>query len=312
LLAQDGLVGSGTGSGGRMPEDAVKRLDGVRRMVPVPGGLLHVTDYPGAPPALVLMHGFPDDSRVYDRLVPLLGARRVLVFDWLGYGRSDRADPGAGGAGHQHELRAVLDSLPLGRVVLVGHDASGPDAIDFAVTEPARVGQLVLLNTYYGHAPSLRLPEMIRLLADPGLTALADALIAEPGQRLWLLAHTAREFAMDPAEQYGVAVRSLLPQFFGDDTQPEALTAIRAWTADLFQALERQDTHIDAGDLTALDLPVTLAFGAADRYLSPDLARHLAGLFRHAEVRVVDGASHWPQWDQPAEVAKLILRAARR
>jgi pimeloyl-ACP methyl ester carboxylesterase len=216
-----------------MPEDAVKRVGGVRRMVPVPSGLLHVADYPGAAPALVLMHGFPDDSRIYDRLVPLLPARRILVFDWLGYGRSDSADSGARGVDHQHELRAVLDSLQLGRVVLVGHDASGPDAIDFAVTEPGRVGQLVLLNTYYGHAPSLRLPEMIRLLADPGLTPLADAMMAEPGQRLWLLAHTGTQFGMDPADQGGIAVRSLLPQFFGDESQPEALAAIRAWTADL-------------------------------------------------------------------------------
>ena len=291
-----------------MPEDAVKRVGGVSRMVSVPGGLLHVADYPGAAPTLVLMHGFPDDSRIYDRLVPLLSARRILAFDWLGYGRSDRADPGARGVDHQHQLRAVLDALQLRRVVLVGHDGSGPDAIDFAVTEPGRVGQLVLLNTYYGHAPSLRLPEMIRLLADPGLTPLADAMIAEPGQRLWLLAHTSSRFGMDPADQGGIAVHSLLPQFFGDESQPEALATIRAWTADLFPALEQQDTHIDAGDLAALDLPVTLVFGTADHYLSPDLARHLAGLFRHAEVRLIEGASHWPQWDQPAKVAKLILQ----
>jgi len=63
-------------------------------MVPAPGGRLHVTDYPGAAPPLVLMHGFPDDSRIYNRLVPLLAPRRVVAVDWLGYGRSDRAGPG--------------------------------------------------------------------------------------------------------------------------------------------------------------------------------------------------------------------------
>jgi pimeloyl-ACP methyl ester carboxylesterase len=63
-------------------------------------------------------------------------------------------------------------------VVLVGHDAGGPDAIDYAVGERGRVEQLVLLNTYYGHAPTLRLPEAIRLLADPNLTPLADAMLA--------------------------------------------------------------------------------------------------------------------------------------
>ena len=56
------------------------------------GGSLHVLDYPGEEPAIVLMHGFPDDHRVYDKLLPLLTPRRAVTFDWLGYGRSDRSD----------------------------------------------------------------------------------------------------------------------------------------------------------------------------------------------------------------------------
>src|SRR5215472_16533976 len=58
--------------GGRMPDDTVRRLGGVTRMVPVPGGRVHLTDdlgtaaYLGTAAPLVLMHGFPDDSRVYD------------------------------------------------------------------------------------------------------------------------------------------------------------------------------------------------------------------------------------------------------
>ena len=44
------------------------------------------------------------------------------------------------------------------RIVLVGHDASGPIAIDYARHEPGHVTQLALLNTYYGHTPTLRLP----------------------------------------------------------------------------------------------------------------------------------------------------------
>jgi pimeloyl-ACP methyl ester carboxylesterase len=103
----------------------------------------------------------------------------------------------------------VLDSLYLDRVALVGHDASGPDTIDYALNQPSRVDRLMLLNTYYGHAPPLRFPEMIRLLADPELTPLADAMIGDPTQRLWLLGHTARQFGLDPADQRGVAVASV-------------------------------------------------------------------------------------------------------
>ena len=207
-------------------------------MVSAPDGLLHVRDFPGAEPALVALHGFPDDSRIYDQLAPLLTPRRVVAVDWLGYGRSDRAEPGSSdGARHQDELRAVLDSLELGQVGLVAHDASGPDAIDFALADPGRVGQIILLNTYYGHAPALRLPEMIRLLADPALTPLADAMMADPNQRLWLLAHTNRQFGLDAADQRGVGVASIVPQFFGDQAQPDALVAVRAWTSTLFAAL---------------------------------------------------------------------------
>jgi len=41
-------------------------------MVSAPGGRLHVRDFAGEDPALVVMHGFPDDSRTYDRVNPLL------------------------------------------------------------------------------------------------------------------------------------------------------------------------------------------------------------------------------------------------
>jgi pimeloyl-ACP methyl ester carboxylesterase len=285
----------------------------VNRMVQTPNGRLHVTDHPGQDPALVLLHGFPDDSRIYDRLAPLLAPRRAVALDWLGYGRSDRVQPSlSGDAQHQHQLRAVLDSLQLDRVVLVGHDASGPDAIDYTLHEPGRVDHLILLNTYYGHAPTLRLPELIRLLADPNLTPLADAMLEDPNLRLWLLGHTARQFGLDPADQGGVAVAAVQPQFFGGADSPDALAAVRAWTAALFPSLDRQDAHIAAGHLAALELPVTLVFGAADPYLNPDLARHLAGLFRHADLHLVEGASHWPQWDQPEPVARLITQATPR
>ena len=251
------------------------------RQVQATDGELHVTDCPGDEPALVLMHGFPDDCRIYNRLVPLLSPRRAVTFDFLGYGSSDRTQPGAlSRADHVHQLGAVLDALGIQTAVLVGHDASGPVAIDYALSAPDRVGRLILLNTYYGHTPALRLPEMIRLLADPDFTPLADAMLDDPSQRLWLLGHTARQFGADPLDPDSVGITAIVPQFFGDEGHSDALPAIRAWTTALFSDLDAQDRRIAQGELAALDLPVTLVFGALDRYLSPDLATHLAGLIQ--------------------------------
>lgn len=280
------------------------------RTVRGPHGWVHLTDRPGDAPAVVLMHGFPDDSRIYDRLIPLLAPQRVVALDWLGHGRSQRVTPRPFDlTDHKRTLGAVLDALELEHVALVGHDASGPDAIDYALSEPGRVDGLILLNTYYGHAPMLRLPEMIRLLADQNLTPLADAMIDDPNQRLWLLAHTGKQFGLDNEEEGGVAVASIVPQFFGDADTPDALVAIRGWTGALFTALDQQDTHVAAGHLAGLDVPVTLVFGSRDRYLNPDLARRLACLFARADLRLVEEASHWPQWDQPEMVAQLIKQA---
>src|SRR6516225_4392841 len=52
---------------------------------------IHVRDHPGAEPAIILMHGFPDNVHLYDRLSPYLSPpRRVVLFDFLGWGSSDK------------------------------------------------------------------------------------------------------------------------------------------------------------------------------------------------------------------------------
>ncbi len=273
------------------------------------GGSLYVLDHPGEEPAIVLMHGFPDDHRVYDKLVPLLSPRRVVTFDWLGYGRSDRTDKSNSTSNdHGSELEAVLEGLDITRALLVGHDASGPDAVAFAVAHPERVAHLVLLNTIFGHQPSLKLPEMIRLLADPAFTALADAMISDDAQRLWLLQHTAAQWGMDALDPEGIAVQSILPQFFGDADQSDAIVAIRAWTAELFSALDEQDDLIDSKALRNLVVPVSIIFGEKDRYLTPTLGAEIAGLFENPSVHVIPDAAHWPQHDQPEVIAALLKR----
>ena len=219
------------------------------------------------------MHGFPDDHRIYDKLLPRLAPRRAVAFDWLGYGRSDRSDT-AGFTVEEHgsELAAVLDELGITRAVIVGHEAAGPDAVAFAVSHPQRAAHLVLLNTIFGHQPSLKLPEMIRLLADPAFTPLADAMVNDKGQRLWLLQHTAAQWGLDALD--GLAIQSILPQFFGDAEQPDALAAISVWTAGLFDALDQQDALIDSGVLGHLEVPVpvSLIFGETES-LSESVAR---------------------------------------
>src|SRR5215218_4064414 len=135
---------------------------------------LYARDYPGRKPAIVLMHGFPDDLHLYDRLVPELAGRRLVAFDFLGWGASDKPTGYPYTASNQTgDLDAVLEYLQLDRVVLVAHDASGPPAINWALDHPQRVAALVLLNTYYSRMPGLRPPEVIRAFSTPVVRSVA-------------------------------------------------------------------------------------------------------------------------------------------
>jgi len=136
---------------------------------------IHVRDHPGMGPPIILMHGFPDNLHLYDRLVPYLSPpRRVVLFDFLGWGNSDKPSGYAYTTANQvSDLDAVITQLGLEQVLLVAHDASGPPAIDWALSQPERVSGLVLLNTYYCEMPTLRAPEVIWLFATPVIRNIA-------------------------------------------------------------------------------------------------------------------------------------------
>src|SRR5271155_692511 len=92
--------------------------------IPREQGKLYARDYEGAGPAFVLMHGFPDNLRIYDDLIPYLTAagRRVVAFDFLGFGASDKPT-GATYSFRQQlgDLEAVVQRLDLGKVIPVAH-----------------------------------------------------------------------------------------------------------------------------------------------------------------------------------------------
>src|SRR5262245_3020175 len=109
---------------------------------------IYVRDHPGEDPPIVLMHGFPDNLHLHDRLLPQLSPpRRVVAFDFLGWGNSDKPASYPYTTDNQvGDLDAVISQLGLGPVTLVANDASGPPAIDERVAPPECVEGLVWLT----------------------------------------------------------------------------------------------------------------------------------------------------------------------
>jgi pimeloyl-ACP methyl ester carboxylesterase len=259
---------------------------------------------PGSGPPVVLMHGFPDSTHLYDRLVPYLAGRRPIVrFDFLGWGRSDKPAGYPYTATNQAgDLAAVVGALDerlgAGPLVLVAHDASGPPAIDWALAHPGRVQTLVLLNTYYHWTPALRRPPAIALYSTPVVRAAARDLVRRrPDLDRRLYTWQVGQFIQDPAVR-----NRLVPQLYKQFLP--ARPAFWRLNDDLLGAVLARRRRI--GDMRRFGPPVRVVFGARDRYLNPRVARNFAALFPHSELHLIDGAGHYVQVDQPQQVADLV------
>jgi haloalkane dehalogenase len=270
---------------------------------------IYAREYPGEEPTTILMHGFPDNVHLYDRLIPFLAPpRRVVAFDFLGWGSSDKPAGYPYTADNQvGDLDAVITQLALGQVVLVAHDASGPPAIDWALAHPERIAGLVLLNTYYCDMPTLRPPEAIWLFSTPVIRSVARPVSQLFGNRLfrqmywWQVGGFIRD--ADVRREF---VPLLYQQF---DARPSARPAFFRLNEDLLPAVRSRTHRIPR--LKDFKRPVRIIFGDADRSLNSGVARTFHELFPGSELFLIPGAQHFVQMDEPEQVARLILAMPR-
>jgi haloalkane dehalogenase len=269
---------------------------------------IYAREYPGEEPAIVLMHGFPDTLHLYDRLLPwLITSRRVVTFDFLGWGTSDKPSGYPYTAANQTlDLDAVIEQLKLEHVVLVAHDASGPPAIDWALAHAERVAALVLLNTYYCAMPTLRPPEAILLFSTPLVRNVARAVSKAFDNWLfkklywWQVGRFMREAA------YRKEFLPLLYQQFA--AASSAQPAFFRLNEDLLSTVRDRTKRIP--QMKAFSRPVRIIFGASDPYLNVGVARRFHELFPKSELFLLPGAYHYVQIDEPEQVAHLLLSTA--
>lgn len=101
-------------------------------------------------PTLLLLHGYPSSSRMFDTLIPLLADRyHIVAPDYPGFGQSD-APPAASFAYSFDHLADIVgkltETLQLHSYVLYLQDYGGPVGFRLALAHPERVTALVIQN----------------------------------------------------------------------------------------------------------------------------------------------------------------------
>jgi pimeloyl-ACP methyl ester carboxylesterase len=105
---------------------------------------------PSKAPAILLLHGFPSSSRMFDTLMPLLADRYHLIApDYPGFGNSEAPSPDK----FSYTFDAIADvvgafteAIHLDRYALYLQNYGGPVGYRVAVTHPERVTALIIQN----------------------------------------------------------------------------------------------------------------------------------------------------------------------
>ena len=117
----------------------------------------------GKGPPLLLLHGWPEFWLTWEPVMTRLADRYTLLApDLRGFGDSDKPEGPFGPDQHAGDMLALLDTLDLGQIGVVGHDVGGAVMQPLARAAPARISGLFFFDFVYpGIGPRMAEPERL-------------------------------------------------------------------------------------------------------------------------------------------------------
>jgi pimeloyl-ACP methyl ester carboxylesterase len=250
----------------------------------------------GAGEPLVLIHGIGSRWQVWEPVLERLTAERdVIAIDLPGFGASPMPPPGTP-PGIESLTKLVadfLDSLGLDRPHVAGNSLGGWISLELAKQDRVRSAT--------GLSPA-------------GFFNDREAKFSHAS--LWLSARTARALAprADALLRPVLGRRVLLQQLAGhperippaDGAEHFRALAAAPWFDETLEVLSRE--RFTGGE--QITVPVTIAFGEKDRLLLPRQSRRAQRAIPHARVIPLRGCGHVPTYDDPSQVARVLLEGS--
>ena len=234
-------------------------------------------------PTVLLIHGFPLDSRMWKRQVDALsGDFMVLAPDLDGHGNAPRGAPLRTVDDIASSIADRLTTATVDRVHVAGFSMGGYVALAFLRLFPDRVISLALVDS----------------------RANADNDAGRAGRD---------EMAAKIREQgSGVAAAAMLPRMFTDAVADSARRETERWmlaqprealVADLEAMRDRPDATPMLADIR---IPVLVIVGDQDPITPPADSQAMAAAIPGARLVTITGASHLAPVEQPDQVNRAL------
>ena len=271
----------------------------------------------GAP--VLLVHGWPDDVRTYDGIVPALQAAGFrTVAPWLrGFGPTRFLSPATPRSGQiaamSQDILDFADAVGLDRFRIVGHDWGARIAYFLASIAPSRVVRMATLSL--GWDPGA--------LKTPGF---------DQARNFWYQWFMATERGAEIVKNDGMAFTRFLwttwspSQWFDEAAFAETARSFENpdWAAITLHSYrvrwEEAEPDPRYDDLEArqravrtIKVPTLLIHGADDRCVAAATSDGKARNFTaDYERRVIPGVGHFPTREAPETVAAWLVECLRR
>jgi pimeloyl-ACP methyl ester carboxylesterase len=258
---------------------------------------------PANAPTILLLHGFPSSSRMFDTLMPLLADRYHLVApDYPGFGNSEAPAPDK----FNYTFEALADivggftiALHLDRYALFVQDYGGPVGYRLAVAHPERVMALIVQN-------AVAHEEGLGRLAGQRKGFWADRAANEAKYRAFIA-------SVETAKQRHIGASPHPERYDPDLWMDEAAFLARPGEADI-----QSDLFYDyRNNLTAYPAwqtwlrerhpPTLIVWGRYDPTFDVAEVAALTHDVPSAEVHVLD-AGHFALDESANDIAKLMSR----
>jgi pimeloyl-ACP methyl ester carboxylesterase len=246
----------------------------------------------GTGPPLVLLHGAGDNALDWRWVMPTLAAtHRVYAPDLPGSPDSARPAVDYSPAFFERFVAGFLDALGIERAAVVGNSLGGLVALRLALSEPARVTALVLVDSAgLGRA------------VNPAFTSVNIPGLGEAAMPLWRTpvgayqrarGRTALLFAHPPggvpsewlAEQCRLAL------------SPGYLEAHLAVLRAQVGLAGQREVLLDR--LPSLKIPTLVVWGARDRVFPESQAREAVARLREGSLALIPDCGHMPHVECP-------------